>query len=127
MDSIINKLSTHGLESIGRDIVRHYSIKIFFYYIFIVILAINTYKVIYDFSNWKKDKNSNRIFSKYDLYIGNFIGVLELGELYIAGMIADNYSGLYANHLTIVILISIALWLIQYFVYIKISPINFNE
>lgn len=123
MSLIVAAMHKQTLELIGVEVVNFYGYQFLTYYILLVIMAINTYKIMVDYNNSKKGQTYNKNYTKFDFYSSILIKAIEFVSMFLVYALTEYYASIYLYQLLAISTISLILLFIQYFVYVKINGI----
>ena len=120
-------LDVNGNYSAFEEIMYYYNLDFKVYYILAVIVLINLIKVIIDHVNIKKSKISNQYSSWMDLLVSVLAGIGLGYGLIFQGVLSDvssKYSGVWANKMILLCIISFVMFIIQFVFTLKIRNIK---
>lgn len=125
MSLISSTMHKETLELIGVEVVNFYGYQFITYYILLVIMGINTYKVMADYNNSRKGEKYNKNYTKFDLYSSILIKAIEFVSMFLVYSFTEYYTSIYLNQLLAISTVSLILLFIQYFIYVKINDVKY--
>lgn len=122
-------LGIDGNYSAFEELMYYYHFDFKVYYILSIIVLVNCIKSVINYISSKKGKVVNTYYSVIDLFITVLAGIgLGFGMIFqgVLSDISSKYSGIWANKLFFLCVVSLLLFIVQLIFTLKIRSIEDN-
>lgn len=105
-------------SEIGIDVIKYFNLILLSYSMTLLIVSINTFKIVCDYVKIKKGIKTI-IRNMFNVVVTIICGLSQAFGLIFTGILTDTYNARWFNILFIISVISIILFFIQLYFYIK--------